>query len=792
MNKPRVPLYERLPEIYRIKDGEQQQPGQLKSYLELVEEVFGEIHKNIEDLYHDLFIETCDDWVIPYIGDLLGTSHLKGEDWTLRADVADTIALRRRKGTLGAIELLTYNLTKWGVHCVELRENLVWNQHLNHQRPDEGGQPPYGSEVSARYFALHGVPVRHRPIRGGTVTLRDPAILTLLNTPFDPFAHIADVKPPARGNIRYNLPNLAIFLWRLETYQIAVSKPVSRPRRVHEGDTSIVVSEFPDAAAHIARFDVHPLGEPIRLFNKHRFDPDRRPPVVTQIDETPCPIPTARLTESSPAGNPDQYVAVETYKDSSLESLEISEVGLQLHLPAKEFPDEEWSIRGANLCAWETGLYPPLNNREIAIDPVIGRVAIGVNTSDERDALVDHLLLTYTYGAVGPVGAHPMSRPALHQDPIIVNYHENTVGLQKALTKIQDSVAPVVIEIHDSMVHKLDLSGIVPDLLDEDDGPNLCLNSSLIIRAADDQRPIIKLAQPLRFRPTYVYSENDEKQSQFDAAMSNLTVRLEGLYITRGDSFPANAPLIARAALYSLEIYNCTLDPGGFRQLDGTRERIYHSMNLKEPYGFISKYEEEAFNQTPRVILRRSITGPLRIDPGYFLSLTDSVIDAGSGVHEEPESAAFAISGASRDNPSNMWGPPTQVDGVTVFGRAQIESINGIFRGGIWVHALEILQDQKGCIKFSYFSGQEDRLTQNHGCVEGTDAQLQFVSEIFGQPAYGQLAHTSDFRIRERGPNDDAMGAFGFLLEAHKWRNLQIRFREFMPVGVRPLLIPVT
>ena len=36
------------------------------------------------------------------------------------------------------------------------------------------------------------------------------------------------------------------------------------------------------------------------------------------------------------------------------------------------------------------------------------------------------------------------------------------------------------------------------------------------------------------------------------------------------------------------------------------------------------------------------------------------------------------------------------------------------------------------------------------------------------------------------------MGAFGFLLEAHRWHNLQIRIREFMPVGVRPLVVPVT
>jgi len=34
------------------------------------------------------------------------------------------------------------------------------------------------------------------------------------------------------------------------------------------------------------------------------------------------------------------------------------------------------------------------------------------------------------------------------------------------------------------------------------------------------------------------------------------------------------------------------------------------------------------------------------------------------------------------------------------------------------------------------------------------------------------------------------MGAYGFLLEAHKWLNLTIRLREFTPVAVRPLLIP--
>ncbi len=86
------------------------------------------IRDNIDTLYHDFFIETCGDWVIPYIADLLGTSHLSGDPWTLRADVARTIKNRRRKGTLGAIESLTYALTEWAVHTVELRERGVHSE----------------------------------------------------------------------------------------------------------------------------------------------------------------------------------------------------------------------------------------------------------------------------------------------------------------------------------------------------------------------------------------------------------------------------------------------------------------------------------------------------------------------------------------------------------------------------------------------------------------------------------------------------------------------------------------
>jgi hypothetical protein len=834
MTPRRVPLFTRLPEIYRIRDAQQTPPDQLRDYLALVEGEFDAIHENIEALYHDLFIEFCDEWAIPYIGDLLGTSTLKGEGWTLRADVADTIALRRRKGTLGAIELLTFNLTEWGVHCVELLETLLWNQHLNHQRPDDGGKPPYRD---SRLGDSNPRMKRQTAIRGGTVTLRDPAILALLNTPFDPFAHVVDVQPPSDGGIRYNLPNLGIFLWRLAAYRIQISQPVSQRPPVTTGFAGPL-------AAKAVRFSINPINrpylpaankndrEPVRLFNTNlvsinntrrtgldKLNRSAGVPSISQIDQTPGPIPPERLTSESAVGVPEAYVSVDTYDATTWTSpdligLDLSDVGFQVHLPEAVFPGEvfplppgqqaKWKIRGANLCDWENGLEPPLREQEIAIDPIIGRLLIGVGTQTRANALVDALRVTYTYGAVGPVGAHPISYgplPAALTIPDanvrLVEARRDSKGLLKALKNVHQPGEPIVIEIQDSLTHVLDLSDpfLTNEKMAEGGSLSLALNRPLVIRAADNQRPIIELAQPLRFRPLNVVSPTNDPQEQrdFNAVMSSLTVRLEGLYLTRGANFPPDPgahddPLIARAALNRLEIINCTLDPASYRSIHRDRQPGFVSMKLDESYGFTKPKEESAFNQIPEIVLQKSITGPLLIDSVYTLDIANSIVDARQGVDDHFDK--YAVTSASGD-PTKGWGPPTHVNGVTILGRMRVDWIDG--SGGIWVHALEAHDNQKGCVKFSYFSGEAaDRLPQNHGCVKGTDALLRFHSEIFGEPAYGQLTQSSDNRIRERGPHDDAMGAFGFLWEAHKWRNLQIRFREFMPVGVRPLLISVT
>ena len=302
----------------------------------------------------------------------------------------------------------------------------------------------------------------------------------------------------------------------------------------------------------------------------------------------------------------------------------------------------------------------------------------------------------------------------------------------------------------------------------------LLLNRTSSSRAASG-RPVIDWP---RFRPTNVTGTTPAQQSEFDRVMDGLTVRLEGLYLTRAAGFPAGAPLIARAALHSLEIMDCTLDPGGGRDLLGARAPIHDALQLASPSGFAVPADEVAFKQTPEVHVQRSVTGPVHVDGGYTLFLADAIVDAGAGVFDTA-AVPFAVSAVA--DPVNGWGPPTQVSGLTCFGRMRVEHLSG--HGGIWVHALEVHDNQSGCVKESYFAPAGNRLPPHHACVTGLTAELRFVNEAFGDPAYGQLAATADFRIRERGPGDDA-GAFGFP-GAHRYSALQIA-SAVSACGTRP------
>jgi hypothetical protein len=203
MTDTRDRLYELLPAIYRIRDdAESLQPQErhaLKGLLAVIGEQVTVLEDNLAQLYDDHFIETCSEWVVPYIADLVGVRGLAADGVVSgRAEVANTLAYRRRKGTAAVLEQLARDVTGWDSSAVEYFLLLATTQYMNHLRPENIAW----------------------------ADLRRWEALERVGTPFDSLAHTADVRRIATGRGRYNIPNVGIYLWRLRSYALTDSPAV--------------------------------------------------------------------------------------------------------------------------------------------------------------------------------------------------------------------------------------------------------------------------------------------------------------------------------------------------------------------------------------------------------------------------------------------------------------------------------------------------------------------------------------------------------------------------------------
>src|SRR5262245_31913644 len=202
MNPEADKLYRLLPALYRVRDAEQGEP--LRALCAVIAEDIAVLRENLDQLYDDQFIETCADWVAPYIGELIGYRSLHGVAPRIaspRAEVANTIAFRRRKGTALMLEELARNVTDWPARTVEFFEQLATTQYMNHIRPHAAA----------------------------TAALRSqPAMLTL-DGAFNRVAHTPEMRRPEGGSGRYNIPNVGIFLWRLRPNRLRALPLVADP-----------------------------------------------------------------------------------------------------------------------------------------------------------------------------------------------------------------------------------------------------------------------------------------------------------------------------------------------------------------------------------------------------------------------------------------------------------------------------------------------------------------------------------------------------------------------------------
>lgn len=226
-------LWSLVPSIYRLDDGLAETPGVLRAFVELVAERLAELRRSQDRLWDDQFIDACDEWAVPYIGDLLATRLVSALDPRgRRVDVAKTIYYRRRKGTPRVLEELVDDIAGWSGKLVEEFRRLNRTRY----RLD----PPVA--------ALAGHVTGTYP--GGWADLRSVRGAELAGSPFDEFFYTPDVRRARGRSGRYNIPKFTLHLYRLQAWPLVDVTPHARV-----GGTT---------------FTIDPSGRDMTLFGPHR------------------------------------------------------------------------------------------------------------------------------------------------------------------------------------------------------------------------------------------------------------------------------------------------------------------------------------------------------------------------------------------------------------------------------------------------------------------------------------------------------------------------------------------
>jgi hypothetical protein len=324
-------LYNLLPAVYRIRDIKEGEP--LRELLALITRQVGIVEEDLEQLYDNQFIETCAPWVLPYIGDLIGyrSLHPIGPDQlTPRAEVANTIGYRRRKGTASVLEQLARDVTGWNARAVEFFQLLGWTQFMNHIR-------------LTNFYAPD---------------LRQWEPLERLGTAFETTAHTVDVRHIERGEGKYNIPNIGIFLWRLNAWLLHGS---------------------PAARVDDHRFLFHPLGVNTPLFNRPQTEKS-----ITHLAE-PLNVPELISRRVLDASLADYYGAA---LSMFIEGFDVGDVSA-------------CNLSDADASGMTWAHTPP--NALVAIDPVLGRISF-------RDAQAEPPRVMFHYGFSAAMGGGEYER----------------------------------------------------------------------------------------------------------------------------------------------------------------------------------------------------------------------------------------------------------------------------------------------------------------------------------------------------------------------------------------------
>ncbi|HLM87171.1 MAG TPA: hypothetical protein VK272_13390 [Solirubrobacteraceae bacterium] len=329
-------LYNLLPAIYRTRDATLGSP--LRTLLRAIGTQVDQLTADIDQLYQNWFIETCEDDLVPYFAQLvgldLGPVPASGGDFAAagtnatwrRREVADAIADRRRKGSFSVLEQLAFDATGWPARALELTNTTLATQSIRF--------PTIGHRRS--------------------IDMRDGDALDVLDTPLSRAAPLADVRRlSSHRTPGGTVPGgVAVWLWRL------VADGVQRaPARVHSGDS---------------RYCFDPLGRDTAL----AVSPAPRAPGAAPVLDLDVPVPISRgalARRTADYYGPGRSICV--------------------YRAGEPVPREEIVV--ADLAGWRHRVPPG----RVAIDPERGRIAFPSRHPPQEGIEVSYSRLTV--GGIG-------------------------------------------------------------------------------------------------------------------------------------------------------------------------------------------------------------------------------------------------------------------------------------------------------------------------------------------------------------------------------------------------------
>lgn len=425
-------LYELLPAVYRVRDARLAKEGEippLKAFISILAGELDNLEENLDQLYDDQFIETCSEWVVPYIGELVGNRPLisiPDAKFSRRAEVANTIAYRRRKGTASIIEQLARDITGWDSNVVEYFELLITTQYLNHLRP-------------------HNL---------ATVSLKNWEQLEEVNSPFNKLARTVDVRSISKRRGKHNIPNIGVFLWRISSWFL----------------DEVTAHRLEDTG----KYTFHPLGVDMPLYRQAIAEDEithlARPENVSQ------PVTRRQLREDHKAwmeqGPDDNYIPL--YFAVADEGREKVQVMVDDHV----LTPDEWHV--CNLSGDLSADWHNLPNvtDKVFIDPELGRISFPDGFIPAPGDGNVRVSCNYGFGIHTGGGTYDRKTVKANASSLtVLNVPSEHGTIQAAVNAIGTEGG--IVEIEDNVTYKETLS------IDPDAG------AEIIIRGKDGKRPAL-------------------------------------------------------------------------------------------------------------------------------------------------------------------------------------------------------------------------------------------------------------------------------------------------------------